>query len=141
MKMHIKTGRLAVILNPVMRYLTTLFLLVLFSCKKDDAAPADSQVPVILLTTPSNAQVFSPGQAVTIKANISDNQKIREVHLEIINTTTGAFITHEHFTPVNNEYMLNRTFTAQASAAYRIKIEAEDLQQNKAKAEITISAN
>ena len=124
-----------------MRYLAALLMLFLFSCKKDDAAPADSQVPVILLTTPSNAQTFASGQTVTIKANISDNQRIREVHLEIINTTTGAFITHEHYAPENGDFLLNRTFTAQASAAYKIKIEAEDMQQNKAKAEINISAN
>jgi hypothetical protein len=118
-----------------------LMLLFLFSCKKENDEGSDSQVPVIMLTAPPNAQTFSAGQAVTVTATVSDNQKIREIHLEIINTTTGAFITHEHYTPVNASFVINRIFTAQPASAYKIKVEAEDMFENKTKAEVSISSN
>ena len=118
-----------------------LLLLFLFSCKKENDEAGDSQMPVILLTAPPNAQTFSAGQTVTVSASVSDNQKIREIHLEIINTTTGAFITHEHYKPGTASFVVNRTFTAQAASAYKIKVEAEDMFENKTKAEVSISSN
>ena len=117
-----------------------VLLPLLFSCKKDNEG-SDSQMPVIMLTAPPNAQTFSAGQPVPVTANGSDNQKIREIHLEIINTTNGAFITHEHYTPGTASYQINRTFTAQAASAYKIKVEAEDMFANKTKAEVSISSN
>jgi hypothetical protein len=119
-------------------FLTLLFI---FSCKKENEGDGDSQAPMIMMTAPSNAQTFTAGQPIPITANITDNKKIREVHLEIVNTTTGAFITHEHYVPDNAEYLLNRTFTAQPASAYRIKVQAEDFNDNKAKAEINITSN
>lgn len=116
-------------------------LILLLSCKKDNEAASDSEMPVITITTPVNAQTFSPGQTITVTAAITDNEKIREIHLEIINTTTGAFVMHEHYTPGTASYQVNRTFTAQAASAYKIKVEAEDMAKNGAKTEVTINVN
>jgi hypothetical protein len=121
--------------------LLILMVVFLFSCKKENCIDGDSQMPVIKMTTPTNTQSFTAGQPIPISASITDNQKIREIHLEIINTTTGAFITHEHFSPGKAEFLLSKTFTAQATSAYKIKIEAEDMHANKARTEATITSN
>jgi hypothetical protein len=119
--------------------LTTLFLL--FGCKKENAGEADTELPVVVINSPSNNQVFSVGEQVTIKATITDNKKLEEIHMELTNTTTGTFITHEHYAPDGVSYMLNKTFTAQLSGTYRIKVEAHDLKGNIAQSFVNISAN
>lgn len=121
--------------------LLIIFLLALVSCKKEDLAQSDSQSPIIMMTAPSNNQSFAAGQTITITAAISDNNRIKETHLEIINTTTGTFLLHEHHSPDGTNFQINKAFTAQAASAYRIKIEAEDLAGNKAKSEVNIFSN
>src|SRR5215212_415149 len=116
-------------------------ILVLGSCKKDNGKEEDKQLPVITITTPTNNQVFTGGQTVSINATINDNDKLSEVHLEIINTTTGAFITHEHYAPGAASYNLLKSFSVQSSISYKIKIEADDANSNIANAEVLVRAN
>lgn len=118
-------------------YLLIALLALLVACKKDNAK-GDSQMPVIMLTAPTNNQSFSAGQQVNISASISDNSMIKQVHLEIINTATGAFLAHEHFSPDASTYTLTKTFTAQTNASYKIKVEAEDGSRNGARAEVVV---
>ena len=122
------------------RNLLILLLAFVFSCKKEDQT-GDGQMPIIKLTAPKNNEAFSAGVPVTINATITDNIIIRELHLEIINTATGAFLSHEHFSPNAGNYELSKTFVAQANATYRIKVEAEDGHRNKAKAEVVVTSN
>lgn len=117
-----------------------LIIIALASCKKDKGM-ADTQLPVITMTSPTNNQVFSAGQTVNITGSVSDNDKIEELHLEITNTTTGVFLTHEHYAPDAASYNLSRTLTTQAATSYKIKIEAHDASDNIAKTEIMISSN
>ena len=116
-------------------------ILFLFGCKKENAGEADTQMPLIMISSPSNNQVFVAGEQIVIHATITDNSMLGEIHLEITNTTTGAFITHEHYAPDGPSYVLNKTFSAQSSATYRIKVEAHDQKGNKAKSQINISTN
>lgn len=110
------------------------------ACKKEKAA-TDTEAPVISLTTPTNNQPVTVAQALPITANVTDNEKISEMHLEIINNTTGAFITHEHYAPEAASYTLSRTFTPPSAATYRIKVEAEDAEGNQAQVTVLVSAN
>lgn len=119
--------------------LILLLLASLVSCKKEDQT-GDGQMPIIRLTAPTNNQAFSPGETITISATITDNVIVREVHLEIINTTTGTFLAHEHFSPNAASYELSKTFVAQANATYKIKVEAEDGHRNNARSEVSISS-
>ncbi|HUC80239.1 MAG TPA: Ig-like domain-containing protein [Flavisolibacter sp.] len=119
--------------------LILLLLASLVSCKKEDQT-GDGQMPIIRLTAPTNNQAFSPGETITISATITDNVIIREVHLEIINTATGTFLAHEHFSPKSASYELSKTFVGQANATYKIKVEAEDGQRNNARSEVSISS-
>ena len=118
-----------------------LCLIFLFSCKKENGGDGDSQLPIILLSTPTNAQQFDAGESIRITSTITDNQRIKEAHLEITNTRTGAFLTHEHFAPDGQSFQIDKSFTAQAASSYKIKVEAEDLHGNKAKAEVNITTN
>jgi hypothetical protein len=124
------------------RNLLALLLSFLFltGCKKDEET-GDSQMPAIKLMAPINNQAFASGQTIHITATISDNSVIREVHLEIINTTTGVFLTHEHYTPNAGSYELSKTFVAQANSSYKIKVEAEDGSRNNAKSEVSVISN
>jgi hypothetical protein len=116
-------------------------LVCLFSCKKENSGDGDSQMPVIMMTAPTHNQAFSAGQTITINGSISDNIKVVQLHLEIINTTTGAFLTHEHFAPNAASYALSKTFVAQANSTYKIKVEAEDANGNNARSEVTVLSN
>lgn len=100
-----------------------------------------TQLPVISITSPTNNQVFSAGQTVNINATITDNEKLEEVHLEITNTTTGTFLTHEHYAPDAASYTLSRILTTQAATTYKIKVEAHDANENIAKTEVMIMVN
>jgi hypothetical protein len=118
-----------------------LAVLVILSCKKDNGDPDDSELPVISVTSPTNGQVFASGQSVIISGFVTDNTKVRTVHLEIINSTTGAFIAHDHFSPEGGTFTINRTFSVQASTGYKIKVEAEDRARNISRAEVNITSN
>jgi hypothetical protein len=118
-----------------------LVLIMVLSCKRENVEAADTEMPVITMTSPTNNQVFSAGQTVNIAGTVSDNNKIEELHLEITNTTTGVFLTHEHYAPDAATYNLSRTFITQAATSYKIKIEAHDASDNVAKTEIMISSN
>ena len=115
-------------------------IVLLAACAKDKEA-ADTELPVITMSSPANNQFFSAGQSVNITGTVTDNIKIKQVHLEIINAATGSFISHEHFVPAAASYNLSKTFTALASTNYILKIIAEDGAGNLAKTEINISSN
>ncbi|MDB5208989.1 MAG: hypothetical protein JWR72_4064 [Flavisolibacter sp.] len=128
-----------------MQYMNYYFLLAalvfLGSCKKDSGEAKDTELPKILLTSPMGNQVFSGGQTISIEGTITDNKMLREIHLEITNTTTGTFLTHEHFAPNGSNYSLSKTFTLQAATTYKIKVHAEDESDNEAELILNISAN
>ena len=111
----------------------------LAACQKNHSAEPDQQKPEIVVNTPSANQVFSTGQNFDIKATISDNSKIEEVHLEIINTSTNTTFTHEHYVPGGPDYNLVRTLALPNAGNYTIRIEAEDTNRNEAEVEIKIS--
>ncbi len=115
--------------------------LILSACKKDHGEATDTEPPVIKMAAPTNNQSFAVGQTVSISGRITDDTKIGEVHLEITNKTSGAFITHEHFVPDSAGYSLARTFTIPSTAVYEIKVEADDTKGNTSQVQIAISAN
>ena len=121
-------------------FVLTVFLF-LEGCKKDADGQKDTELPKITMTSPTANQVFAVGEAVIIGADITDNTKLREVHLEIINSNTATLLTHEHYVPGGAAYTLARTFTAQAATSYKIIVDAIDDSGNKAKVETTIFVN
>ena len=120
-------------------YLLALFFIA--GCQKNHETPPDAEKPVIVVSSPTASQVISAAQPVTISAHITDNSKVEEVHLEIINTVTNVTFTHEHFAPGSASYDLLRTITLPSAGNYKIRIEAEDTLRNDSEVEITITAN
>jgi hypothetical protein len=119
-----------------------LFPLMHFAgCKKEGDGSVDTEKPVIMVSSPTSNQAFSAGQVISITAAVTDNVKITGMHMEIINSGSGAFFTHEHYAPNANSYTLSKTFTPQTAGTYLIKIGAEDSKGNKAEAKLTVSAN
>lgn len=74
-------------------------------------------------------------------AQITDDVKIEEVHLEIVNTTSNVLYTHEHFVPGPASYTLSRSFRFDVAAVYKIRIEADDSSGNIEETERTLTVN
>ena len=122
------------------KYIFIIAILIFCGCKKENCEEADAQMPIIKMSSPTNNQTVASGNTIIIDGSITDNNKIESVHLEIINTSTGAFITHEHYAPDGASYLLNKSFVAQSAASYKIKVEALDRKGNKAQTQINISS-
>ena len=111
------------------------FLATLVSCGKSDTTP-----PVITVVTPSDNQVFTNGQTVTVKADLSDDHGIHEIMLTVLDNT-GGHVLHfdEHYD--GKTYSLNKTFTVQSGKTYTIEIESTDHNENTGTKTLTVSAN
>ncbi len=115
-------------------------LLFMASCGKDEDA-SDTQLPTISVISPTANQVFTGGQTVSVNAAITDNIRLKQIHLEIINNTTGNVVLHEHYPAAAATYSLTKNFTTQAATTYRIKVEADDAAGNVGRTELTVTAN
>ena len=124
----------------MIRLLLFFNIALLAGCTKEKGEK-DDQPPVISISSPTNNQVFTGGQTIAINATASDNTKIEELHLNIINSTTNTFYTHEHYAPNAPTYTLSRTITVQGATTYKIIIEANDPTGNHGEQGIRISAN
>jgi hypothetical protein len=107
-----------------------------FSCGKSDELS-----PVITVTSPTENQVFSGGQTVSVNATITDNEGIHTVHISVIDNSTSGHLVHleEHFD--GKTYNLNKTFPVQTGRSYHIEIGAHDHANNTTTKELTVSAN
>ena len=114
------------------------FVLIVFltGCgKNDDIAPE------ISITSPTNNQVFSGGQTVNIKANVTDNEGIHMVHVSVTDNSTGGHLVHTEDHPDEKAFNVNQTFVGVAGRTYTINIDATDHNENIAKKEVNVSAN
>lgn len=118
-----------------------LYVLLFVGCKKEAGNDSDKTAPLIVFASPSNNQLFVGNEAVNIDASISDDSKITEIHLEILNKTTNVLYTHEHFVPDGNTYNLKSSFVIPPATAFEIKIEAVDKNGNNAEATVNVSAD
>lgn len=118
-----------------------LFLLsyvALISCsnKEND----DKEAPVITLTSPTNNQVFNAGE-IQIKATITDNAYIGQIHVEIYNNDTETEIEHVHIHPTSKTYALDHPFMLESGTNYKIKVVADDPAANTSSKQVEISCN
>lgn len=123
------------------KLLLFLLLAVVAGCQKNHRTEPDSEAPVIQVIAPTSNQSYTVGQAVTVSAHITDNERIEEVHLEIVNTTTNATYTHEHFAPASAGFDLLRVVNLPVAGTYKIRIEAENTLRNDGEVEIPIRVN
>lgn len=81
---------------------------------------------MIVLTSPSNGQIFTPGATVNITADITDNIKLAEIHVHIFNYATGQLLIDIHRYPNAAAYTLNESFQVQSGINYKIQVIAID---------------
>ncbi len=124
-----------------MKTWSALLLVLLISCGKDPAIVNDNQLPVVTLSTPTNNQVFTAGQPITISGTITDNNYIAEVHIHVSNTNTGALLMDVHLYPAGNTTTFNQSITAVSGVSYKIQVIAKDKAVNEGRSSVDVSCN
>ena len=118
-------------------------LLILVGCVTlascSDKENDDKEAPVITLTSPSNNQVFNAGE-IRIKATITDNAYIGQIHVEIHNDA-DVEVDHVHIHPTSKSYALDYPLTLESGVDYKIKVIADDPAANSSFKEVQISCN
>lgn len=119
-----------------------LFSLVfIFACSKNSGGSNDNEAPVVTLSSPTPSQQFTSGQTVFINGQLTDNEKLSEVHVHISDIQTGALLIDIHRYPAASTYTLEESFQAQAGIAYKIQVIAKDNSANEGRAVVEISTN
>lgn len=119
-----------------MKYSAVAFIALTFaSCGKSEETP-----PVVNVIKPSENQVFTNGQTVNVKADISDETGIHMVHLIVIDNN-GIHLDHfeEHLDA--KTYTLNRSFNVETGKSYTITVDATDHGNNTSTKDVHVSSN
>ena len=123
-------------------YLVVLLVLVLLGCSKDeDNTEQDNELPVIVINSPDNNQVFNAGARVIITGSVTDNKQVDELHIHVSDVFTGALLIDIHRAPETSSYSLNESFQAQSGIDYKIQVIAKDNSNNENRASVEISTN
>lgn len=111
------------------------------SCSKNSDASSDKETPVIQLVSPTNNQVFNPGDNISITGTVTDNDHIAELHVHISNNNTGQLLVDIHRYPDAATYTLNESFIAQTGIPYKIQVIAVDKSANQKNETVTVITN
>lgn len=122
-------------------YILSLLWINISACSNKNDSVDDKELPIIQLLSPTANQIFTAGQVVTINGNITDNNKLAEIHVHIYNNTSGQLLTDIHRFPNGGTYTLNETFTTQAGIQYKIQVLATDKSANQQNQTVFISSN
>ena len=117
---------------------SSIFLL---SCSKKSGDSKDTSPPTITIVSPLNNQIFTAGQTIQITVDASDNDKVTELHIQVINKTTGELLRLIHSFLGQANGTAHDSFIAQAGVTYIIEIIAQDPAQNLAKSQVEVSGN
>lgn len=121
--------------------LPLLILLLGLACSKNSSGDKDRELPSVTITAPAANQSFAAGAIVNITGNLSDNNKLAEVHVHISDKNTGALLIDIHRFPNAATYSLKESFTAEAGIAYKIQVVARDNYANEDRATVEITTN
>ena len=123
-------------------YLVVLLVIVFLGCSKDeDNTEQDNELPVIVINSPDNNQVFTGGARVIITGSVTDNKQVDELHIHVSDVFTGALLIDIHRAPETSSYSLNESFQAQSGIDYKIQVIAKDNSNNENRASVEISTN
>jgi hypothetical protein len=101
----------------------------------------DTTGPVITIVSPTNNQTFTTGQTIQTTANATDNVKVTELHIHVIDKTTGNLLRDIHSYPDAKTGNVQDAFSAQAGLTYTIKIIANDPSQNLTTSQVEVSVH
>jgi hypothetical protein len=116
-------------------------ILLLIACSKTENGDKDVTLPVITIVSPQNNQLFNAGDPIQTTATASDNDKVTELHIHVINKSTGDLLRDIHSYPGKSTGSVEDFFPAQAGIIYTIQIIAKDPAQNTATAKVEVSVN
>ena len=123
-------------------YLVVLLVFVFLGCSKDeDNTEQDNVIPVIVINSPDNNQIFNAGARVIITGSVTDNKQVDELHIHVSDVFTGALLIDIHRAPETSSYSLNESFQAQSGIDYKIQVIAKDNSNNENRASVEISTN
>ena len=111
------------------------------ACSKKTSSPSDNTPPVITIASPLNNQHFNAGEIIQTTATVTDNDRVVELHIHVINTATGILLRDIHSYPGQSNATVEDSFAAEAGIGYTIKIIAYDAAHNLATAQVDVSAN
>ena len=116
-------------------------LVFLASCSKKSGDSEDTTPPVVTIVSPLNNQVFTAGQTIQITVNASDNDKVTELHIQVINKTNGNLLRLIHSVVGQANGTAQDSFIAQAGVNYIIEVLAQDPAQNLTTSQVEVSGN
>ncbi len=127
---------------PIFKIKNSILLVLIFiaACSKN-TTDKNSQPPVITIVSPLNNQHFNAGDIIHTVANASDNDRVTELHIHVINNATGALLRDIHSYPGQPTGTVQDSFSAEAGVTYKIQIIAKDPAQNLATAQVQVSVN
>src|ERR1700750_3422730 len=82
----------------------TVMLLVI-SCTKNNSGGGgtknirETTAPQVIIVSPIANQVFNAGDTIHVKASATDNVKLTELHIHVLNKETGALLRDIHSYP------------------------------------------
>jgi hypothetical protein len=123
-------------------------VIVISACSKgtngeNDAngTPKDTSGPVITIVSPTDHQTFTAGQTIQTSANAIDNVKVTELHIHVIDKSTGSLLRDIHSYPGAVSGTVQDAFTAKTGLTYTIKIIANDPSQNLTTSQVEVSVH
>lgn len=98
-------------------------------CAKDESSKVDQQAPSVQLLAPDSLTEYYSGSNLPIIANISENDALHEIRVEVTNITKNEVVfsthTHNHSQNVLYETSVYLADTT-ANQQYNIKVTASD---------------
>jgi ssRNA-specific RNase YbeY (16S rRNA maturation enzyme) len=113
-----------------------LFLLplcfALVSCGDEEEKPDDDRKPGINISLPMALDTFAVGQSMPIKVTVVDNDRLKEIHVEILNESDSTEVWMYHLEPgiANVEIDTSHVLNVSAPSVLQIRVEATDFSNN-----------
>ena len=115
-----------------------LLVMLITACSKKAETVNDNTPPVITIISPLNNQHFNAGEIIHTTAEVTDNDRVVELHIHVINTATGILLRDIHSYPGQPSATVEDSFAAETGINYTIKIIAKDAAQNQSTAEVFV---
>ena len=100
----------------------------------------DFNPPIITFISPEDESIFSSGGTVIVRASITDDIRISEVHLDVMNVNLNQKVFSFTASPKELVYELEQRFTTTFRTRYEIAVEAEDLDGNVHREKVYVSS-
>lgn len=115
----------------------SLMAISLAACNKEDDPKEDKQAPTVTILAPDDTTAYMSGMTMPLKAEISDNDELHEVSLEVTDLTDTVELFHMHVHEDSQNAILDTSIVIPAGPVHRdleIKFTASDHNGNESEA-------